>query len=109
MTEMGFIFHKTAGAPIKSWTRGVPVEDSAMQQLRNVASLPFIHRHVAAMPDVHWGMGATVGSVIATKGAILPAAVGVDIGCGMVAAKLTLMCASNLPDTLVPLRYAIEA
>jgi tRNA-splicing ligase RtcB len=55
------------GAPIKMWTRGVPVEDAAMQQLRNVASLPFIHKHVAAMPDVHWGMGATVGSVIATK------------------------------------------
>ena len=60
--------------PIKMWTKGVEVEDAAMQQLRNVASLPFIHGHVAAMPDVHWGMGATVGSVIATKGAIIPAA-----------------------------------
>ena len=67
--------------PIKMWTDGVPVEDSALAQLRNVASLPFIHKHLAVMPDVHWGMGATVGSVIATKGAIVPAAVGVDIGC----------------------------
>jgi tRNA-splicing ligase RtcB len=68
--------------PLKMWTVGVPVEASAMQQLRNVASLPFVHRHVAVMPDVHWGMGATVGSVIPTRGAIVPAAVGVDIGCG---------------------------
>ena len=72
--------------PVKAWTRGVPVEDQAREQLRNVASLPFVFKHVAVMPDVHWGMGATVGSVIATKGAIVPAAVGVDIGCGMVAA-----------------------
>src|ERR1700691_1845751 len=77
-------------APVKMWTRGVPVEDSAMKQLANVAGMPFIHHHVAAMPDVHWGMGATVGSVIATKGAIIPAAVGVDIGCGMVAAATAL-------------------
>src|SRR5262245_16332118 len=69
--------------PVKAWTRGVPVEDQAREQLRNVASLPFVFKHVAVMPDVHWGMGATVGSVIATKGAIVPAAVGVDIGCGM--------------------------
>ena len=58
--------------PIKMWTNGVPVEDSAMTQLRNVASLPFVHKHVAVMPDVHWGMGATVGSVIPTRGAIVP-------------------------------------
>ncbi|WP_252407043.1 RtcB family protein, partial [Escherichia coli] len=70
---------------MKAWTRGVPIEESAMKQLRNVASLPFIHKHVAVMPDVHWGMGATVGSVIPTVGAIIPAAVGVDIGCGMMA------------------------
>jgi tRNA-splicing ligase RtcB len=98
-----------APLPIKAWTRGVPVEDAALQQLRNVASLPFVFKHVAAMPDVHWGMGATVGSVIATKGAIIPAAVGVDIGCGMVAAKLTLMVASDLPDNLGAMRSAIEA
>src|SRR5215831_503736 len=94
--------------PVKAWTRGVPVEDAALQQLRNVASLPFVFRHVAVMPDVHWGMGATVGSAIATKGAIVPAAVGVDIGCGMVAAQLGLT-ASELPDNLAGIRSAIEA
>ena len=65
--------------PIKAWTRGVPVEDAAKQQLLNLANMPFVYSHVAAMPDVHWGIGATVGSVIATKGAIIPAAVGVDM------------------------------
>ncbi len=94
--------------PIKAWTRGVPVEESALLQLRNVASLPFVFKHVAAMPDVHWGMGATVGSVIATKGAIIPAAVGVDIGCGMMALR-TDLTASDLPDTLALMRSAIEA
>lgn len=69
------------GVPIKAWTKGVPVESEALTQLKNVASLPFIHKHIAVMPDVHFGMGATVGSVIPTKGAIIPAAVGVDIGC----------------------------
>lgn len=97
-----------ARLPIKAWTRGVQVEDAAKQQLLNLASMPFIHKHVAAMPDVHWGMGATVGSVIATKGAIIPAAVGVDIGCGM-AAQRTTLTASDLPDNLFALRSAIEA
>lgn len=96
------------GAPIKAWTRGVQVEDVAKKQLRNLAGLPFIHKHIAAMPDVHWGMGATVGSVIATKGAIIPAAVGVDIGCGMIAQRTTLT-AEDLPDNLLGLRNAIEA
>ena len=95
-------------APIKAWTRGVPVEDAALDQLYNLASLPFIHKHVAAMPDVHYGMGATVGSVIATKGAVIPAAVGVDIGCGM-CASLTSLTASDLPDNLGAVRSAIEA
>jgi tRNA-splicing ligase RtcB len=108
MSEAGFLYHQTEGAPIKAWTRGVPLEDQAMAQLRNVAALPFIHKHVAAMPDVHWGLGATVGSVIATKGAIIPAAVGVDIGCGMMAVRTTLE-ANELPDSLAPLRSAIEA
>lgn len=97
-----------ARLPIKAWTRGVQVEDAAKQQLLNLAGMPFIHSHVAAMPDVHWGMGATVGSVIATKGAIIPAAVGVDIGCGM-AAQRTTLTASDLPDSLQALRSAIEA
>jgi len=64
--------------PIKMWTKHVGIEDSALEQLRNIAQLPFIHKHVAVMPDVHWGMGATIGSVIPTIGAIVPAAVGVN-------------------------------
>ena len=74
--------------PVKIWTDDVG--ERSKQQLANIASLPFIHHHVAAMPDVHLGIGATIGSVIATHKAIIPAAVGVDIGCGMVAARLTL-------------------
>ncbi|WP_077035737.1 RtcB family protein [Pelomonas sp. KK5] len=95
------------GAPVKMWTRGVPVEAEARQQLENAARLPVIFKHVAAMPDVHYGIGATVGSVIPTYKAIIPAAVGVDIGCGMMAAKTTLR-AEDLPDSLGPLRAAIE-
>ncbi len=94
-------------APIKAWVDGVPLEQQALQQLRNIASMPFIHRHVAVMPDVHFGLGATVGSVIATKGAIIPAAVGVDIGCGMMAMRTTLR-ANDLPDSLASLRSDIE-
>ncbi len=93
--------------PIKAWTKGVPVETAAIDQLRNVAQLPFIHRHVAVMPDCHFGMGATVGSVIPTKGAIIPAAVGVDIGCGMVAVRTGLV-SHNLPTNLKGWRSAIE-
>ena len=101
-------YHETAGHPIKSWTKGVQLDDKALRQLENVAELPFIHKHVAAMPDAHWGMGATVGSVIATKGAIVPAAVGVDLGCGMLAAQTTLT-ANDLPDNLHQVRLDIEA
>jgi tRNA-splicing ligase RtcB len=95
------------GVPVKCWTRGVPVEDAAKKQLANLARLPFIHRHVAAMPDVHYGRGATVGSVVPTYGAIIPAAVGVDLGCGMMAVQ-TSLTASDLPDDLKPVRHAIE-
>src|SRR5262252_7852430 len=95
------------GVPIKAWTRGVPLEDQARAQLLNVAQLPFIFKWVAAMPDVHWGIGATVGSVIPTKGAIIPAAVGVDIGCGMMAVETDLN-ARDLPDHLHAIRTAIE-
>src|SRR4030081_810271 len=95
------------GAPIKAWTKGVQLEDQARQQLLNVAQLPFIFKWVAAMPDVHWGVGATVGSVIPTKGAIIPAAVGVDIGCGMMAVQTDLN-ARDLPDNLKTIRSAIE-
>src|SRR5213596_2406319 len=96
------------GTLIKAWTKGVPLEDAARQQLLNVAQLPFIFKWVAAMPDVHWGIGATVGSVIPTKGAIIPAAVGVDIGCGMMAVQTDLN-ARDLPDNLKGIRSAIEA
>jgi tRNA-splicing ligase RtcB (3'-phosphate/5'-hydroxy nucleic acid ligase) len=95
------------GAPIKAWVKGVPFDPGAEEQLRKAARLPFIHRWIAAMPDVHQGIGATVGSVIPTKGAIIPAAVGVDIGCGMAAVR-TSLTASDLPDDLKPLRTAIE-
>src|SRR5438034_10556087 len=95
------------GVPIKMWTRGVPVEDEAKRQLTNAARLPIVFKHIAAMPDVHFGIGATVGSVIPTLKAIIPAAVGVDIGCGMIACKTTL-AAADLPDNLGPLRSAIE-
>ena len=91
--------------PVKIWTD--EVDDNSKQQLANIASLPFIHHHVAAMPDVHLGIGATIGSVIATHKAIIPAAVGVDLGCGMMACKTTLV-AADLPDNLLPLRLAIE-
>src|SRR5262245_5345609 len=99
---------ETGYAPIKAWIEGVPVEDAARRQLFNIAALPFIHSHVAVMPDVHLGKGATVGSVIATRGAIVPAAVGVDIGCGMMAVRTTLT-AGDLPDNLAKLRSGIEA
>lgn len=95
------------GVSLKMWTRGVPVEDEAKKQLANAARLPIVFKHVAAMPDVHLGIGATVGSVIPTLKAIIPAAVGVDIGCGMMACKTTLR-AEDLPDNLAPLRAAIE-
>ena len=95
------------GRHVKMWTRGVPIEDEARQQLANTAKMPFIFSHLAAMPDVHLGIGATVGSVVATKGAIIPAAVGVDIGCGMMAVQTTLN-ASDLPDSLGRVRSAIE-
>ena len=94
------------GVPLKMWTRGVP-EDAAKRQLTNAARLPIVFKHIAAMPDVHFGIGATVGSVIPTLKAIIPAAVGVDIGCGMMACKTTLT-AEDLPDNLAPLRSAIE-
>ncbi len=95
------------GAPIKAWTVGVPFEAAARQQVERIARLPFIHHHVAVMPDVHLGKGATVGSVIATKQAIIPAAVGVDIGCGMMAVRTSLR-AELLPDDLRTVRSAIE-
>src|SRR5581483_2885324 len=108
MTETTYnVLKPENGAPIKAWTKGVQLEDAARKQLLNVAQLPFIYKWVAAMPDVHWGIGATVGSVIPTKGAIIPAAVGVDIGCGMMAVKTSLH-ANHLPDNLHGIRAALE-
>ena len=100
------VMRTEGGRPVKMWTQGVPVEESARQQLANTAKMPFIYRHVAVMPDVHLGKGSTIGSVIPTLGAVIPAAVGVDIGCGMMAAKTTLT-ANDLPDNLGKLRSAI--
>lgn len=92
---------------VKAWTGGLDVEHEAINQIRNIASLPILAGHVAIMPDVHLGKGAAVGSVIPTKGAIIPAAVGVDIGCGMVAAQLDIT-ANDLPDNLSSIRAQIE-
>lgn len=91
--------------PVKIYTEDI--ESSALDQLTSISQLPFVHSHVAAMPDVHTGIGATVGAVIPTKGAIIPAAVGVDIGCGMNAIRLSLQ-AKDLPDNLKRVRSAIE-
>jgi len=95
----------TGRFPVKIYTDDI--ESEATQQLHELSTLPFIHKHVAAMPDVHLGIGATIGSVIPTKGAIIPAAVGVDLGCGMAAVQLSLK-ASDLPDNLYGIRSQIE-
>jgi tRNA-splicing ligase RtcB len=95
-----------AGVPVRIFTE--EIEPEALRQLEQVAALPFIHGHIAAMPDVHYGIGASVGAVIPTRGAIIPAAVGVDIGCGMNALRLTLG-ANDLPESLRYVRAAIEA
>lgn len=102
------VMEVSRGAPVKMWTRGVPVEDGAKEQLAKTASMPFIFKHLAVMPDVHQGLGSTIGSVIPTKSAIIPAAVGVDIGCGMMAVR-TSMTSHDLPDNLSGVRSAIEA
>ena len=106
-TNYELLHAEGSATPIKGWVRGVPLEDQAHAQLRNIASIPFVGPWVAVMPDVHLGKGATVGSVIPTRGAIIPAAVGVDIGCGMAAVRTTLR-ANDLPDNLAQLRSSIE-
>jgi tRNA-splicing ligase RtcB len=98
---------ETAGRPVYAWVDGVEFDAAARAQVANIASLPFVHDHIAVMPDVHLGKGATVGSVVPTLGAIVPAAVGVDIGCGMIAQKLTLR-AEDLPTDLRGIRSAVE-
>ena len=109
MSESGLdyqLMELANGKPVKMWTNGVALEPEAREQLRNTARMPFIFRHVAVMPDAHLGKGSTIGSVIPTKGAIIPAAVGVDIGCGMMAARTTLT-AADLPDSLAGLRLSL--
>lgn len=93
---------------IRMWTRPDEVEEFAMRQLQNISALPWAVKHIAVMPDVHYGKGATVGSVIALRDAVSPAAVGVDIGCGMTAVR-TSLTASDLPETLRGLRSRMEA
>lgn len=106
---MNFTLYKNEDTkPVKAWVNGVNIEDEALEQILNVASLPFIHSHVALMPDVHAGKGSTIGSVIPTYQAIIPATIGVDIGCGMVALK-TALTASDLPDNLSAVRSEIES
>lgn len=78
------------GAPVKAWIDGVPVEEAALDQINTLAQLPFVFKHIAVMPDVHYGKGSTVGTVVATRDAIVPAACGVDIGCGMMAMRTSL-------------------
>ena len=95
------------GPNVLSWLPAEQIEDSAMQQIENLSRMPFIFKHVAVMPDCHFGMGATVGSVIPTNRAIIPAAVGVDIGCGMIAVK-TPLTREDLPEDLSDIRKAIE-
>lgn len=98
---------KGKNVPVRMWTKVEEVESSALDQLKNIAALPWVFKHVAVMPDVHFGKGATVGSVIAMKDAVAPAAVGVDIGCGMAAVK-TNMTSHDLPDSLALLRHRVE-
>ena len=108
MPNSDYVYYEVPGGhPIKAWVSKVDIEEKALEQLKNTARMPFIYHHLAVMPDVHWGMGSTVGSVVATRGAIIPAAVGVDIGCGMMAYE-TQFGISDLPDNLGPLRAEIE-
>jgi len=107
MNRQAYEVMQDGGVPIKSWTVGVPFEAEAKEQLKNISRMPFIHQWVAAMPDVHLGKGATIGSVVPTLGAVIPAAVGVDIGCGMMAVR-TSLTAAQLPDSLAAVRSAIE-
>jgi len=107
--EENYLYNLIKGdlVDVKMWTKHVPVESGAIDQLRSITKLPFVFKHVAAMPDVHIGTGATVGTVMATKSAVIPAAVGVDIGCGMIACRISLK-AEDLPDSLHRLRSEIE-
>ena len=105
--DVGYNLIKGDLVDVKMWTKFVPVESGAIDQLRSITKLPFVFKHVAAMPDVHIGVGSTVGTVLATHSAVIPAAVGVDIGCGMIACRISLK-AEDLPDNLHRLRTEIE-
>ena len=98
---------RNIGQKVLSWIPAEQIEDSALEQINNLATLPFVFKHVGVMPDCHFGLGATVGTVIPTHRAIIPAAVGVDIGCGMIAVK-TPFTKSELPEDLSDIREAIE-
>lgn len=100
-------FEGRYGGRIKAWVDGVEFDEGSREQADNIAALPFVHSHVAIMPDVHKGYGAAVGSVIPTKNAVIPYAVGVDLGCGMMAVRTTLT-ASDLPESLSAMRTAFE-
>lgn len=102
------VYHQTGSAVIRAWIGNMNIEEEAYDQLVKVSRLPFIHKHIAVMPDVHAGKGTTIGSVIATKGAVIPSAVGVDIGCGMMAQRTSLK-QEDLPDSLSSLRTQIES
>lgn len=104
---MSELLQKSGSVDVRVWTPISGVEPQALKQLENIAALPWAFHHVAVMPDCHWGVGATVGSVIAMKNALSPAAVGVDLGCGMGAVRTSLR-ASDLPDSLAEIRSAIE-
>lgn len=109
MPIKGVLFNKELQkVPAKIWSDIHTVESQALDQLKNIASMPFVFKHVAAMPDVHLGKGATVGSVIATKGAVIPAAVGVDIGCGMMALRLPDENAEKAQELAGKIRHSIE-
>ncbi len=105
--DADYIEYGKGNTIVKAWVKGVPIEDDAVAQALRTAKMPFVFKHVALMPDAHVGIGATVGTVIATKGAVVPAAVGVDIGCGMIAVQTTLT-AEDLPDNLNRLRLSLE-
>lgn len=109
MEEETYLYNVIKGdlVDVRMWTKFVPVESAAIDQLRSITKLPFVFKHVAAMPDVHVGTGSTVGTVLATKQAVIPAAVGVDIGCGMIACRTSLR-ADDLPDNLHRVRSEIE-
>jgi len=101
------IYEQMLGNKARFWTGNMEVEQEALDQVRNISQLPILAGHIAIMPDVHFGMGATVGSVLPLNAAVIPSAVGVDIGCGMIAVQTSLK-ASDLPDSLTEIRHQIE-